>query len=47
MRFEGVLCAWNHEAGYGAIRPAQGGDEVFVSLAAFPMDGEGPRLDEA
>lgn len=47
MRFEGVLVAWNPEAGYGAIRPAKGGDEVFVGLGAFPMDGEGPRLDEA
>jgi len=46
MRFEGVLSAWNHDAGYGSIRPAGGGDEVFVSLAAFPTDGEGPRLDE-
>lgn len=46
MRFEGVLSAWNHEAGYGAIRPDGGGEEVFVSLAAFPTDGEGPRPDE-
>ncbi|MBL8277576.1 MAG: cold shock domain-containing protein [Pelomonas sp.] len=46
MRFEGVLSAWNHEAGYGAIRPRGGGDEVFVGLAAFPTDGEGPRPDE-
>ncbi len=46
MRFEGVLSAWNHDTGYGAIRPAGGGDEVFVALAAFPTDGEGARLDE-
>lgn len=47
MRFEGVLSAWNQDAGYGAIRPVGGGDEVFVGLAAFPTDGEGARLDEA
>lgn len=46
MRFEGVLSAWNHDAGYGAIRPTGGGEEVFVGLTAFPTDGEGPRLDE-
>jgi len=46
MRFEGVLSAWDHSAGYGAIRPSGGGEEVFVSLAAFPTDGEGPRPDE-
>lgn len=46
MRFEGVLSAWNHDTGYGAISPAGGGDEVFVALAAFPTDGEGARLDE-
>lgn len=46
MRFEGVLSAWNHDAGYGSIRPLGGGEEVFVSLGAFPTDGDGPRLDE-
>lgn len=47
MRFEGVLSAWNPDAGYGTIRPSGGGEEVFVGLAAFPTDGEGPRLDES
>lgn len=46
MRFQGVLSAWNPEAGHGRIRPTGGGAEVFVGLAAFPTDGEGPRLDE-
>jgi cold shock CspA family protein len=46
MRFEGVLSAWNHDAGHGTIRPSGGGAEVFVALAAFPTDGEGPRPDE-
>ncbi|MEO6279825.1 hypothetical protein [Roseateles sp.] len=46
MRFEGVLSAWNPDAGYGTIHPVDGGDEVFVGLGAFPTDGEGPRLDE-
>lgn len=47
MRFQGVLTAWNPNAGYGSIRPSSGGEEVFVALAAFPTDGEGARLDEA
>jgi cold shock CspA family protein len=46
MRFEGVLSAWNQDAGYGTIRPSGGGEEVFVGLAAFPTDGEGPQPDE-
>ena len=46
MQFEGVLSAWNPEAGYGSIRPLGGGDEVFVGLGAFPTDGQGARLDE-
>lgn len=46
MRFDGVLSAWNHEAGYGSIRPVGGGEEVFVALGAFPTDGLGPRMDE-
>lgn len=46
MRFEGVLSAWNHDAGYGTIRPLGGGEEVFVALPAFPTDGDVPQLDE-
>lgn len=46
MRFEGVLIAWDPEAGRGEIQPAGGGAPVPVGLAAFPMDGDGPRLDE-
>jgi cold shock CspA family protein len=46
MRFQGTLSAWNPDAGVGRIRPSGGGEEVFVSLAAFPTDGDGPRLDE-
>lgn len=46
MRFDGVLSAWNHEAGYGSIRPAGGGEALFVALGAFPTDGLGPRMDE-
>jgi cold shock CspA family protein len=47
MQFEGVLVAWNPEAGVGTLKPRGGGDDVFVGLGAFPMDGDGPRLDEA
>ena len=46
MRFKGVLSAWAQDTGYGTIRPSGGGEEVFVGLAAFPTDGDGPRLDE-
>ncbi len=47
MRFEGVLTTWNHDAGQGRISPSGGGEAIFVSLGAFPTDGEGARLDEA
>ncbi len=47
MRFEGELIAWDSQAGYGSIRPRQGGDDVVVGLAAFPMTGDMPRLGEA
>jgi len=46
MRFKGVLSTWAQDTGYGTIRPSGGGEEVFVGLAAFPTDGDGPRLDE-
>ncbi|MFN3861215.1 MAG: cold-shock protein [Roseateles sp.] len=47
MRFQGVLTAWDPDAGYGSIRPLGGGEDLFVALTAFPTDGEGARLDEA
>ncbi|MFG6442161.1 cold-shock protein [Roseateles sp. LKC17W] len=46
MRFQGLLSEWNPDVGCGRIRPLGGGEEVFVALAAFPTEGEGPRLDE-
>ncbi|MFN5047288.1 hypothetical protein [Roseateles sp.] len=46
MRFQGLLSEWNPDAGCGRIRPLGGGEEVPVALAAFPTDGDGPRLDE-
>jgi len=40
MRFDGTLKSWNDERGFGFIEPAQGGQEIFVHIKAFP-DGTG------
>ena len=45
-RFEGQLVMWNGERGFGAIVPAQGGQELFVHVSAFPKDGPPPTEDE-
>ena len=46
MRTHGVLAKWNDDRGFGFIAPAQGGDELFVHVSAFPRDGVRPRLNE-
>jgi cold shock CspA family protein len=46
MRFEGKLTQWNDERGFGFVTPAQGGQDVFVHISAFPRDGQRPQLQE-
>jgi cold shock CspA family protein len=46
MRFKGTLSKWNDERGFGFIRPAEGGPEVFVHVSSFPRGGQRPRLNE-
>jgi cold shock CspA family protein len=46
MRFEGTLKSWNEDRGFGFIEPAQGGQEIFVHISAFPRDGSSPKIGE-
>ncbi len=47
MRFDGTLHSWNDARGFGFIRPAQGGEEIFVHIKSFP-DGSGrPAVGQA
>lgn len=46
MRTHGTLTKWNDERGFGFISPAQGNEELFVHISAFPRDGERPRIGE-
>jgi cold shock CspA family protein len=46
MRTHGTLTRWNDDRGFGFISPAQGSEEIFVHVSAFPRDGERPRLNE-
>ena len=46
MRTHGTLAKWNEDRGFGFIAPAQGGDELFVHVSAFPRDGQRPRPGE-
>jgi len=46
MRTHGTLTKWNDDRGFGFISPAQGSDELFVHVSAFPRDGERPRINE-
>jgi cold shock CspA family protein len=46
MRIAGSLSKWNDDRGFGFIAPAQGGQEIFVHISAFPKDGVRPTLGE-
>ncbi len=46
MRTHGTLSRWNEERGFGFIAPAQGTEEIFVHISAFPKDGVRPCIGE-
>lgn len=46
MRTHGSLTKWNDERGFGFILPAQGTEEIFVHVSAFPRDGSRPQVGE-
>ncbi|AFL74634.1 cold shock domain-containing protein [Thiocystis violascens] len=46
MRVHGTLTKWNDDRGFGFITPAQGDDEIFVHISAFPKDGSRPSISE-
>ena len=45
MRFDGKLVKWNDDRGFGFVVAAQGGQEVFVHVSAYPV-GQRPRVGE-
>jgi len=46
MRTHGTLKKWNDDRGFGFISPAQGSEEIFVHISAFPRDGKRPQINE-
>jgi len=47
MRIDGTLKTWHDDRGFGFIAPAQGGQEIFVHVSAFPRDGKRPMPGES
>ena len=47
MRLDGNLKTWNDDRGYGFIEPAQGGQEIFVHIKAFPGGSGRPVVGQA
>lgn len=46
MRTHGTLAKWNDDRGFGFITPANGANDIFVHISAFPRDGARPQLGE-
>ncbi len=46
MRTHGKLIKWNDDRGFGFVAVAQGNEEVFVHVSAFPPDGQRPQVGE-
>ena len=46
MRFTGILKTWNDERGFGFLEPAQGGQEIFVHIKAFPSGTGRPSVGQ-
>jgi uncharacterized membrane protein YsdA (DUF1294 family)/cold shock CspA family protein len=46
MRFTGTLKSWNDERGFGFLEPAQGGQEIFVHIKAFPSGTGRPSVGQ-
>jgi uncharacterized membrane protein YsdA (DUF1294 family)/cold shock CspA family protein len=46
MRFTGTLKTWNDERGFGFLAPAQGGQEIFVHIKAFPSGTGRPSVGQ-
>jgi uncharacterized membrane protein YsdA (DUF1294 family)/cold shock CspA family protein len=44
MRLEGTLKNWNDDRGFGFIEPAQGGQELFAHIKAFPSSYGRPAV---
>ena len=44
MRFEGTVKSWNDDRAFGFITPAQGGQDIFVHISAFPTRSQRPQL---
>jgi uncharacterized membrane protein YsdA (DUF1294 family)/cold shock CspA family protein len=47
MRLDGALKSWNDDRGFGFIEPAQGGQEIFVHIKAFPGGSGRPQVGQA
>lgn len=44
MRFTGTLKTWHDDRGFGFIEPAQGGQEIFAHIKAFPSGTGRPAV---
>ena len=47
QRYAGTLKKWNTERGYSFITADDGGQDIFILISAFALNGRQPLLGEA
>ena len=47
MKFKGTLTQWNDDRGFGFIKPAEGGQDIFAHIKSFEGQTARPQIGQS